>query len=340
MAFTLIELLVVISIISVLISILLPSLSAARRTGQRVACMASNLRQIAEGVAQYANDNEEWPPGAPGGSGAYLYQAGVAYGAAVQRWDFQGPLAEMWNMGLTPGDKDAPTSVAKRFDELRSKAFLCPANRFIATPWRMPTIFGAGWMVSYNTCRSQLFICGSAAAAGFPDDPVGLSSYSNTFEENLPLKWRPSVKDIGVPANKIYCADGARYSSVIQPPDFDPYVQAPWGGSFSDAGVYSSFSMSWDRSRAPGNGNTGPVDARMYAFRHSTAEPQVGAPANAFRLNVVFYDGHAATMGDLEASNPHLWLPQGTIYENAPAGLWADTARTYNFLTGNIRIGP
>jgi prepilin-type N-terminal cleavage/methylation domain-containing protein/prepilin-type processing-associated H-X9-DG protein len=341
MAFTLIELLVVISIIAVLISILLPSLSAARRTGQRVACMASNLRQIAEGMAQYANDNEEWTPGAPGGSGAYLAGAGAAFGPAVQRWDFMGPLAQMWNMGLTPGESTSPASVAKRFNELRSHpGFLCPANRFIATKFAGPAESGAGWMVSFNTCRSQLFIrAGSGVEAGFPEDGAGLSWYSNSFEEKLPQKWRPSAKDIGVPANKIYCADGSRYANAIQPPDFDLRVQAGWGGAFSDTGVYSTFSRSWDRSRAPGNGDTGSVDPRMYAFRHSTSEPSVGAPANAFRLNVVFYDGHAATMGDLEASNPHFWLPKDTILQSPASAVWPDAVRAFG-LTGDVKIGP
>ena len=50
--FTLIELLVVIAIISLLLAILLPSLSAARREGQRVKCL-SNLRSLGQGIASY-----------------------------------------------------------------------------------------------------------------------------------------------------------------------------------------------------------------------------------------------------------------------------------------------
>ena len=56
-AFTLIELLVVISIISVLMAILLPSLGRAREQARRTACMA-NLRSIGQGIYLYAHDND------------------------------------------------------------------------------------------------------------------------------------------------------------------------------------------------------------------------------------------------------------------------------------------
>jgi prepilin-type processing-associated H-X9-DG protein/prepilin-type N-terminal cleavage/methylation domain-containing protein len=53
--FSLIELLVVIAIIALLIGILLPALSSARRSSQGLKC-ASNMRQLAVGHALYAND--------------------------------------------------------------------------------------------------------------------------------------------------------------------------------------------------------------------------------------------------------------------------------------------
>ncbi|MFB3892896.1 MAG: type II secretion system protein [Phycisphaerae bacterium] len=60
-AFTLIELLVVISIIALLVSILVPSLAAARDMARQVRCI-TNMRGIGQAVALYAEDNNNfWP---------------------------------------------------------------------------------------------------------------------------------------------------------------------------------------------------------------------------------------------------------------------------------------
>jgi prepilin-type N-terminal cleavage/methylation domain-containing protein len=56
--FTLVELLVVIGVIAVLIAMLLPMLSKARRTAHRVSCL-SNLRQVTMAFHLYASDNRQ-----------------------------------------------------------------------------------------------------------------------------------------------------------------------------------------------------------------------------------------------------------------------------------------
>lgn len=96
--FTLIELLVVIAIVGVLVSILLPALGAARRSGRQTVCM-SNLRQYGVAAEGYSSDHKEriptfsWRAGrsysgyadlnpAPGGSGFGEAVADTRAGAA------------------------------------------------------------------------------------------------------------------------------------------------------------------------------------------------------------------------------------------------------------------
>lgn len=68
-AFTLVELLMVIALIMILIALMLPMLNKARELARNALCSA-NLRQQMGCLTAYANDNDDYLPGAHTGPGA------------------------------------------------------------------------------------------------------------------------------------------------------------------------------------------------------------------------------------------------------------------------------
>ncbi|HEY3330953.1 MAG TPA: DUF1559 domain-containing protein [Capsulimonadaceae bacterium] len=96
-AFTIIELLVVIAIIAILAAILFPVFATAREKARQTNC-ASNLKQCAIGILQYAQDYDECMP-----CGGHYGWDNAARTCITNSWPGM-PLYYVWNITGSGGD--------------------------------------------------------------------------------------------------------------------------------------------------------------------------------------------------------------------------------------------
>jgi prepilin-type N-terminal cleavage/methylation domain-containing protein/prepilin-type processing-associated H-X9-DG protein len=321
--FTLVELLVVIGIIALLISILMPALSRARRAANTVACGA-NIRSILQAMQMYVAENAGFIPGSPNTSARHLVQGptGSAFQAPFsetncpdisQIWDWQAPLARY--MGIKFNEGPGAAERAERMMGLfAERAFRCPEYEALAEPFGASAPFVAAMHPCYAT--GMVFLMVNQPTTG------GSGGRMQAFREwNPPPGYVPKVTKVGDAARKIFIADGARF--ITPGPSGPTYTatvntQSTQGGAYASGGAWNKVDRAWDRTVAPGNGATMPAsgvqDPRIYSFRHG-GNVKPGGPADSYKLNVGFYDGHVELLGDLQAANPSLWLPKGTALQ-------------------------
>jgi prepilin-type N-terminal cleavage/methylation domain-containing protein/prepilin-type processing-associated H-X9-DG protein len=338
-AFTLIELLVVIAIISILVSLLLPALGTARRTGKQLVS-TSNVRQIALAFNSYATGNREWLPGSPYTSGfdclpqssnkplnGYLKASEETFnGIAMQTFDYIGPLADYFGYfgpgrAADAGDPQDDIGRSQRFQWYRTlESFADPANNFTARCWDNGLLdpddpkWPAGQMLSYFTSTQ------------FTSTTHPLPYGTGVFAQDR-SGYVPRLDMVGSAHMKIAIYEGHRYLESTEEfeengPDSDVGIAPTYGGAFSGAGGWIKESKEMNRDVAPGEFKNllytqfgFGFDPRPYGFRHGTRrsyQPGQSSVSAQYIANIGFFDGHAEAMNDEDVRNPDYWFPTNT----------------------------
>jgi len=291
--FTLVELLVVIGIIALLISILLPTLSNARRAAQTVAC-ASNARQISMAIRLFSQEHRGYMPALS--DKQWAYQNDPSRSIWVYRAVNGGPPVLIdWCSSLLPYLGVKGVEGFFQAPEKGSKVFLCPSDPAqtiggmygTAGPVEPGLVvynnmvpFDAGWPISYGTnadIGAQIDRSSNQGRFGLGDNMNVYAGPQGQGGVGLPLNGK--IDKVRNAAEVLLVADcGVRYSGQAVPGtplDRQDTVYYTTNYMTSSAGLPAE-----DYGRLSGIAKTGWLQKRIPWDRHKK------------KINVAFCDGH------------------------------------------------
>jgi prepilin-type N-terminal cleavage/methylation domain-containing protein/prepilin-type processing-associated H-X9-DG protein len=304
--FTLIELLVVVAILGLLMSILLPSLASARALAKSTVCL-SHERSIGLGIAIYTSQYRGFIPG-PNTSGYYRLKPGRP--PAVPKESTAPITADDWMSPTFGKTLSLSTDKNERLMQLFNNDFRCPANNFNydsiypeGTPgWPSPSD------VSFNSYSMPITLhyYNDAKHAKANSQPDG--RYFGAHDTAVDI--RPGFHNFQIdrlnrPGAKVLAMDGARYI-LDGKTSFNVDEGSAFGGNFTDRGPGLNVFYA-------GNGSP-------YKFASEQEYPKLDPMVSKYTyrhphesINVVFFDGHAANLTNLESRAISLWYPSGSI---------------------------
>lgn len=312
--FTLIELLVVVAIISILMSVLLPSLNTARDAARSIQCL-SMTRQLVMGQLSYAAQNQNCIPGY-WTSGQRIIKPD---GTAAVGDTFSTMPTTLWDW-ISPSMGDSMDLSANRaertwqiFDILR-----CPSVRDVNTE-----IFGTAGdrpdFVQVEQRRGRYWQVSYLAPSSFHtirnpnQNGTGGNGYAHNDPFRPPASYSPRIDKVGPASKKVAVADGTRFfvygsgrGGIGGHLDFDVSPLAREFGAFTSSGPI------FHAAREYGRGLTDARGADLHirlSMRH-----------RGLSINAGFFDGHSETLKPEQTwGDPSLWYPSGSTYTGRSA---------------------
>jgi hypothetical protein len=267
-------------------------------------------------------------------NGTAISATNVPPGGPIQIYDYVQPMAAIMKLSMpTLPNGQLDNNGNDLFVYYRSlKQFQCPAAQDQLAAAYAPSTVTTGTFLSYNTAAAFMLLpYGNLTTTG-ATGRVMANTGSGYW--TYPPSYAPRVGKVGTGSQKIYAADGAKYTDSydtgVPSIEYSSVIDNMQYSDFTDYGAFFGNTKAYDRSGYLNR--TGSLrDGRVFAYRHGATGQYLSA--GLYRMNAVFYDGHGETLDDMTASNPNYWLPRGTNIPNVGAIItgtrtfvWSDAA--------------